>query len=369
MGINVLGPDVNESYSRFSADKQGNVRFGLAAIKGVGKAAVDSIVEERRKNGRFKDIYDFMERVDFSYVNSKSIENMALAGAFDSLIDFHRSKLTASDLRDHNNVTMLEQLVRYGVKFQMDRQSSQQSLFGDGGLKVEIARPQVPICQEGSKIEMLKKEREVVGVYLSSHPLDDYSFIIDKMCTAKLSDLSNVAASQPREVTFVGMVVSAKHLISQNGRPYGRFELEDYSASHEFSLYGKDYENMRKYMFEDYMLLVKAKIQPRRFQSKENTARGRVEMELVITSMMQLGEVLDNIKEIQISIPLYALTDELVTRFSEQARSAKGNARLRVKVVDEHNDVSLAFHSKTLKIMPKNLITFCEDNDLNYLIS
>ncbi|MBR3801263.1 MAG: DNA polymerase III subunit alpha, partial [Rikenellaceae bacterium] len=369
MGINVLGPDVNKSFHNFSADADGNVRFGLAAIKGVGEAAVKSIIDERRVNGEFKDIYDFMERVNFSAVNSKCIENMAYAGAFDSLIDFHRSKLTAQDLRSREGDTMIQQLIRYGSKFQADRQSSMQSLFGGMGLAVEIARPGVPVCQEASQIETLKKEREVVGLYLSAHPLDDYKYILDNMCTAQLDDLKDVANSQPRDVSFGGMVIEATHLTSKQGRPYGRFKLEAYTGeTHEFSLFGREYENLRKYMYNDYMIYAKGKIQPRRFQSKENIARGRTEMELVINSIMQMHEVEEHIREMYITLRVNELTDTLMRDLVEAVKKSKGKTTLRIKVADVEGDVSVQMYSKTYKVLPRDLIAFCKDNDIKYHI-
>lgn len=369
MGINVLGPDVNKSFHNFSADADGNVRFGLAAIKGVGEAAVKSIIDERRVNGEFKDIYDFMERVNFSAVNSKCIENMAYAGAFDSLIDFHRSKLTAQDLRSREGDTMIQQLIRYGSKFQADRQSSMQSLFGGMGLAVEIARPGVPVCQEASQIETLKKEREVVGLYLSAHPLDDYKYILDNMCTAQLDDLKDVANSQPRDVSFGGMVIEATHLTSKQGRPYGRFKLEAYTGeTHEFSLFGREYENLRKYMYNDYMIYAKGKIQPRRFQSKENIARGRTEMELVINSIMQMHEVEEHIREMYITLRVNELTDTLMRDLVEAVKNSKGKTTLRIKVADVEGDVSVQMYSKAYKVLPRDLIAFCKDNDIKYHI-
>lgn len=366
MGITVLGPDVNKSFNNFSADAEGNVRFGLAAIKGVGEAAVKSIIDDRRVNGEFKDLYDFMERVNFSAVNSKCIENLAYAGAFDSLIDFHRSKLTAQDMRSREGDTMIQQLIRYGSKFQADRQDSMQSLFGGMGVAVEIARPTVPVCQEASPIETLKKEREVVGLYLSAHPLDDYKYILDNMCTVQLSDLKDIANSQPRDVSFGGMVIDTTHLTSKQGRPYGRFKMEDYSGEiHEFSLFGREYENLRKYMYNDYMLYVKGKIQPRRFQSKENIARGRTEMELMITSIMQMHEVEEHIKDMYVTLEVNELTETFVRELTERIKESKGKTILRIKVRDSESDVAVQMYSNTYKILPRDMVAFFEDNGIS----
>lgn len=365
MGINVFGPDVNKSLQNFSADADGNVRFGLAAIKGVGEAAVKSIIDERRVNGEFKDIYDFMERVNFSSVNSKCIENMAKAGAFDSLIDFHRSKLTAQDMHSREGDTMLQQLIRYGTKYQADRQNVLHSLFGGLELAVEVARPTMPVCMEVPKIEMLKAEREIVGLYLSAHPLDDYKYILDDMCSANLGDFKDIANSQPRDVSFGGMVVDSVHLTSKQGRPYGRFKMEDYSGeTHEFSLFGHDYENLRKYMYRDYLLYVKGKIQPRRFQSKENVATGRTEMELKITSIVQMHEVEEQIKEMFITLPLSYLTDSFATDLIERVQTSKGKTTLRIKIADQENNIAVQMYSKKYKVSVREMIDFCKQNGL-----
>nr|MBR2109626.1 DNA polymerase III subunit alpha [Alistipes sp.] len=190
MGIAVLGPDVNESKVKFSTNKKGDVRFGLAAIKGVGEAASESIVKEREQNGAYKSIYDFMERVNYAVVNRKCLENMANAGCFDSLIDFNRSRFFAED---QSGVAFLEQLIRYGQRVQQDKQNAQQSLFGmamDAGFAIQ--QPRVPVAEDWNNLMILNREREVIGLYLSSHPLDRFGFILRKMCQAKLGNLDDL---------------------------------------------------------------------------------------------------------------------------------------------------------------------------------
>ena len=192
MGIKVLGPDINESMKNFSSNEAGDVRFGLAAIKGVGEAAVQSIIDERRKNGKFKNIYDLMERVNFAVVNRKCLENIAYSGGFDSIIDFHRSKFFASDSRGDGETTFIEQLMRYGQHVQNERQNAQQSLFGGDTGSADIQPPTTPVCADWNQLQVLNKEREMIGLYLSSHPLDDYRIIIGNMCKYNVSDLDNL---------------------------------------------------------------------------------------------------------------------------------------------------------------------------------
>jgi len=248
MGISVLGPDINESMRTFSSNAAGDVRFGLAAVKGVGAAAVESIIAERKANGPFKDIYDFVERVNYSLVNRKCLENLAYAGAFDSISDFARCKYFGVDLRDSSGITFIEQLMRYGQRFQTEQNNAQQSLFG-GGEHVDIQRPVLPACADWSQLEKLTKEREMVGLYLSAHPLDDYKIIIDHMCKTQLSELENLDALKGQEIAVAGMVVGVQNLMTKTGKPWGKFKLEDYNGGHEFALFGKDYENFRKYLF------------------------------------------------------------------------------------------------------------------------
>ena len=180
MGINVLGPDINESQQNFSSNKSGDIRFGLAAIKGVGEAAVKSIIDEREANGPYKDIFDFMERVNFGVVNKKCLENLAYAGGFDSICEFNRSKFFAVDDKNSAALPYLEQLVRYGQRVQQEKVNAQQSLFG-GGSMVDIQRPTLPVADDWNQLQLLNKEREVIGLYLSAHPLDEYKVIIDHM--------------------------------------------------------------------------------------------------------------------------------------------------------------------------------------------
>lgn len=361
MGINVLGPDINESMRRFSSNKSGDVRFGLAAVKGVGEAAVESIIEERTKNGKFKDIYDFVERVNYSVVNKKCLENIAYAGGFDSISGFHRSKFFASDARDASATTFIDLLSRYGQRMQSERNNAQQSLFG-GGDVVDIQPPTTPVCQDWGQLATLNKEREMIGLYLSAHPLDDYAFILKNMNITQLSDLQNLENFKGQEVAVAGMVISVQNLMTKTGKPWGKFAMEDYNGTHEFALFGKDYENFRKYLFNDYFLYVKARIQPRPYNDKE--------LELKIISMVQLSEMRDTmLREVVLNIAVDDLTKDLVTSLSEKIKASKGDTQLKIKVYDPESQVRLMMFSKSNKInMTQDLVTYFDDNDINYKI-
>ena len=361
MGINVLGPDINESMLQFSANKQGDVRFGLAAIKGVGEAAVESIIAERTKNGRFKDIYDFIERVDYSLVNRKCLENIAYAGGYDSISGFSRCKFFGVDQRDNNGVTYIEQQMRYGQRYQSEKNNAQQSLFGGDTGTTDITPPVIPACAEWSQLEKLNKEREVIGLYLSAHPLDDYKVIIRNMCKTQVGDLDHLDELKGKEIAVAGMVVAVQNLTTKTGKPWGKFKLEDYNGTHEFALFGKDYENFRKYLFSDYFLFIRGRVQPRPYNDQE--------LEFRITSMMQLSELQEAVKEVHVQLAVEEITRDLIARMGRSVKEAKGNTLLRLNVYDRQAQVSLNLFSKSYKVsLTQGLVSFFEDNDIKYTV-
>ena len=362
MGIRVLGPDINESMRTFSSNKSGDVRFGLGAVKGVGEAAVESIIAERNANGRFKDIYDLMERVNFTAVNRKCFENLAYAGGFDSISGFHRGKFFGADARDNTGITFIEQLMRYGQRFQAEKNNAQQSLFGGGG-QVDIQRPVLPACADWTQLETLAKEREMIGLYLSAHPLDDYKVIINHMCKTQLTELENLEPFKGQEIAVAGMVVSVQNLMTKTGKPWGKFVLEDYNGTHEFALFGKDYENFRKYLFSDYFLFIRGRVQPKPYNDKE--------LEFKIISMVQLSEMRDTmIKEMHVQLPVQEVTQELIRDLSERVREARGETLFRVNVYDRDAHVSLSLFSKSYKVsLTQSLVGYLEDNDIKYSIA
>ena len=359
MGLSVLGPDVNYSKSRFSVDDEGNVRFGLAAIKGVGEAAVQDIVECRQRDGKFKSVYDFMERVNLQAVNRKTLENLAVGGAVDSISDLPRSAYFASDGREG---TFLEALVRYGNRVQSEKANVQQSLFGGGNAEADIQKPEPLPHEPWTKLEMLNKEREVIGIYLSSHPLDDFSVIIRHYCHSTLGDLQDLPSMKNKDFTVAGMVTSVTHLTTKTGKPYGRFTIEDYNSSHEFVLFSKDYENFRRYLYEGYYLLVRGRVQERTYNPNE--------LECRINSMMMLSEAQETlIRELTIALPVAELTEDIVSQLKETINENRGNVTLRVKVLDPQADVAVNLYSKTLKVgMTPGMVRFLDDNALRYTL-
>ena len=363
MGINVLGPDVNESQINFSSNSAGDIRFGMAAVKGVGEAAVRSIIEEREANGPFKSIYDFVERANFNIINRKCMENIAYAGGFDSIIDFHRSKFFAVDTRSSSPLIFLEQLIRYGQRVQQEKFNSQQSLFG-GGSVVDIQPPTVPVADDWNQLQVLNKEREMIGLYLSAHPLDDYSVIINHMCKAGLSDLADLEQFNGQEIGVAGVVTSVQEMTTKSGRHWGKFTMEDYNGTHEFALFGKDYENFRPFMYPNYFLFLKGKVQPRPYGDNP-------ELEFKILSMVQLSEMRDTmIKELHIVIPVEEITESFITDFYNNVKANKGNTVLRITVSSREDGVNLNLFSKRYKIaMTSEFVSYLDSNEFKYSLS
>ena len=359
MGLSVLGPDVNHSKIRFSVDEGGNVRFGLAAIKGVGESAVQNIIDTRKEGGPFKSVYDFVERVNLQTVNKKTLENLVLGGAFDAISDLPRSAYLA---RDEHDGTLLDALVRYGNRVQSEKNNVQQSLFGGITEESSVQKPEPPQYTPWTKLETLNRERDVIGIYLSSHPLDDFSLIIKHYCTCSLGDLADLPSMNGRDFVAAGMVTSVMHLTTKTGKPYGRFTIEDYNGSHEFVLFSKDYENFRRFLFEGYYLLIKGKVAPRIYNPNE--------LETRITSIMMLAEAQETLmKEVTVSVPVDELTEELVGRLSVAAKENRGQVILRFKVYDPAAEVAVNLYSKSVKVaLTGDLIRTFDDYSLRYTL-
>ncbi|MBQ1939863.1 MAG: DNA polymerase III subunit alpha, partial [Alistipes sp.] len=363
MGIQVLGSCVNESMKTFSANRQGDIRFGMAAIKGMGEAAAESIIRERETNGAFKDFYDFFERINYTEVNKKCLESLALAGALDSLTPFHRSKFLAPD---PSGMTFLEAMMRYGQRVQSERMNAQQSLFG-GGEAADIQRPVVPQVLEWSQLETLNREREVMGLYLSAHPLDEYRLIMRHMCKTELSELNDLDALKGQEVCVAGLVVAAQQdLMTRTGKNFGKFTMEDYNSSFEFALFGKDYEQFRQYMFQNYFLMVRCKIQPRPYQKEGEPER----LELKVLSIMQLQEVRDTlIHELLIKMKVNELTPRLMQDMVGKIQANTGNVLVRFLFTDDQGVVLRGYSKPNRVEMSSELVDWLDENEIEYSIS
>jgi DNA polymerase-3 subunit alpha len=255
MGLQVLGPDVNESFYKFTVNDDYAVRFGMGAIKGVGQGAVETIVENR-KDGKYKSIFDLTKRIDLRAANKKALENLILAGGFDSFEGTTRAQYFHDD---GDGITFYEKSIKYGSKFQENENSSQVSLFGESS-DVQIAEPVVPPCEDWSTMEKLAKEKEVVGIYISGHPLDDYRFEMKYFCNAKLEALKNMEGYVGKNLTFGGIITNVQHRVAKNGKGWGTFVLEGYDESYEFKIFGEEYLKFRHFFIQNNFTFMKVLI-------------------------------------------------------------------------------------------------------------
>ena len=354
MGINTLGPDVNESRHKFSVNSKGDIRFGMAAIKGVGEAAVSTIIEEREKNGAYTSIFDFVERVNLSQCNKKNIENLVIAGAFDSFQNISRESFFAPCSRQGE--TFLDVLVRYGNSFQQDKYKAQTSLFG--GMDITVTHPALPKnVPAWGNLERLNKERELVGIYLSAHPLDEYSIILDYVCNTKLTQLEKKEElAKMEEVTIGGIVTAVRTGESKNGNPYGIVKMEDFAGSGEIPLFGSDWMTYRNFFIEGTSLFIRLKVEPHKYRPGIFNTN--------IKSVELMSEVKDkSIQKITFDVPLDKLNSTMVEDLAEIVKENPGEAELVFNIhTSDSNNVVLM--SRKLKVrVEKKLVQYIKEHD------
>uniref|UniRef100_UPI00402574F3 DNA polymerase III subunit alpha n=1 Tax=Prevotella sp. TaxID=59823 RepID=UPI00402574F3 len=354
MGIPCLGPDVNESQRKFSANKKGEIRFGLSAIKGMGEAAAINIIEEREKNGPYKDIYDFVQRVNLSAVNRKALESLALSGGFDNF-GIRRESYFGETPKG----TFIEILLRYGQTYQQEQNQMQNSLFGDMG-GVEIATPKPPEAEQWSTIELLKKERDLVGIYLSAHPLDEYSVVLNSMCNLRCDqltrDMDKQELAKTAELTFGGIVSSVTSRFTKNNKPFGIVTIEDFNGQGELALFGDEWTKWQHMLKEEYIVYITATMR-QRFANAPNS------LELVIKSVEFMNDVKDKrIERFTIYIDSTLLQNSRMNDLEVLLKSNPGNVPLYFNIHDsEHNtDLTLLSHNTTID-PSKKLLNFLDD--------
>ena len=355
MNLNVLGPDVSESYAKFTVNKAGNVRFGMAAVKGVGEGAVEDIIKAR-KGGEFKNIYDFVERVNLQSVNKKNLEALAMAGAFDSFNKHTRSQYFAPDESDQS---FIEKLIRYGNKMQYESNNMQPSLFGEVMSTQSVQKPEPPIVPEWADLVLLEKERSLVGVYLTSHPLDKYKVEIETLATKDVSfkDLNNnIEALKGREMTFVGMVSEARESFGKTGKPYSQIVLTDYTDSYKMFFFAKDYVEFGKYCKPGLYLMVKGVVQNR---------FGGDQLEFKVNRIELMDEIREKyFKSITVKIPLSALTGDVISELEKLTANKKGRSLLRFDIYDIETNMMVNLFSRNTRIeITDELLAFIENQD------
>ena len=364
MGIPTLGPDVNESYVEFGVNKKGEIRFGLSAIKGMGSAAADAIVKERQANGPYKDIYDFVERVNLRDVNRKALESLALSGGFDCFSLIREQYFAANNKGD----VFLDILIRFGQQYQMDKSSAANSLFGEMQADIAIVVPPVPQAEAWSSIEKLYKEKELVGIYLSAHPLDDYSLILNKMCNTTCSevgdrDLREQLASR-EDITFGGIVTKVTQRFSKRGEPFGVVTIEDFNGPGELALFGEEWGRWNGRLTEGCSVFVTAKCS-KKYQNSQYYS-------LTISNIEYLQTVKDNrIERFTISINSDVINDVTVDDILSMITDTEGRTKLYINLHDEQSGANILLFARSQGIeVKKNLVDYItETQGMSYTVN
>ena len=355
MNIPCLGPDVNESEQKFSANKKGEVRFGLSAIKGMGEAAATNIIAERHKNGQYKDIFDFVQRVNLSAVNRKAMESLALSGGFDSF-GIRREQYFASNAKGD---TFVETLLRYGQVYQSEQSSMQNSLFGDMG-GVEIQTPPVPDCEAWSTMELLKRERELVGIYLSAHPLDDYAVVLNHMCNLHCPqigrEMDKKAFASIEELTFGGIVTSVSQRWTKNNKPFGIVTIEDFEGQGELALFGEEWTKWQSMLQEEYHIYITAQC-VQRFRNNPDA------YDMVIKKIEFLSDVKEkSIEKFTVYMDSTMFNDAQLTDLETTLKNSTGNVPLYINIHDAKNNTNIQLYSRNITVdVNKKLLTSLDE--------
>ena len=353
MGIPTKGPDINESFLKFSANHKGEIRFGLAGIKGMGSAAAAAMISEREQNGPYKSIFDVVERVNLSACNRKAFESMALSGGFDS---FGLSREQYFALNNKGEV-FLDTLMRYGQLFQQEQQESRNSLFGDMG-SVEIATPQVPVAvEEWSNLERLNKERDLVGIYLSAHPLDEYSIVLKGMCNTHCPELNDREALARKEgFQLGGIITQVREKTTKRGDPCGFVTIEDFEGSGELALFGEEWTKWRGMMVEGYTIYIQGKCAPK-FQNSTF-------LSIQIANIQFMSRAKDeNIEKFTISFDSDTIDEAMVTDLTTLLSEHPGNIQLYFQIKNPESTTPLLLHSRSQTIdVNRELLSYLDAN-------
>ena len=355
MNIPCLGPDVNDSEQKFSANKKGEVRFGLSAIKGMGEAAATNIIAERHKNGQYKDIFDFVQRVNLSAVNRKAMESLALSGGFDSF-GIRREQYFAPNAKGD---TFVETLLRYGQVYQSEQSSMQNSLFGDMG-GVEIQTPPVPDCEAWSTMELLKRERELVGIYLSAHPLDDYAVVLNHMCNLHCPqigrEMDKKAFASIEELTFGGIVTSVSQRWTKTNKPFGIVTIEDFEGQGELALFGEDWTKWQSMLQEEYHIYITAQC-VQRFRNNPDA------YDMVIKKIEFLSDVKEkSIEKFTVYMDATMFNDAQLTDLETTLKNSTGNVPLYINIHDAKNNTNIQLYSRNITVdVNKKLLTSLDE--------
>jgi DNA polymerase-3 subunit alpha len=344
-GIPVLGPDINESALKFTVNDQNAIRFGLGAIKGVGESAIEAIVRERNENGHYSSIFNLTQRIDLRSANKKTLESMALAGGFDSFSDIHRAQYF---FEDENGKTLIENAIRFGNKYQESQNSAQVSIFGDSE-EAEVPEPPIQACPKWGTLQELSKEKEVVGIYISGHPLNDYQLEIDYFCNTKLSNFQDLQQLKGKEVRFAGIVTDAAHRVAKNGKPFGTISLEDYTDSSTFFLFSDEYVKFKDYLVNNWFLYIQGRVQEKPWDASQ--------LEFKITRIELLSEVREKMaKSITIRVKPENVDERFVQQLVDLANKNTGSCELKLKFFDDSEELQVTSSSNKRINLSKEFI-------------
>ncbi len=346
MGLDVLLPDINESFKNFTVNKKGQIRFGMGGIKNVGAAAVEDIIKEREKNGKFKSFFDFIERVNLSSVNKRTIEALAYAGAFDELDNLSRSQYFAES--GNEGLTFIEECIKYGGKLRNGSDENQGSIFGSES--IEIKKPEIPQAEEWNKLDRLKFEKEVIGIYLSEHPLDEYELEIKAFCNADVADLANLKDLKGKKIKIAAIIKDVFQGQTKTGKPYGSILIEGYKAEHRLYLFGKDFLNFRKYFIKDLSVIIKGVV------DKRWNAKDESDIEFKLSEIGLLSEEKNKmIKTLTLNVPIEKITPSFTENLSDLLSKTKGKQTIEFMVYDKEKKLNLLLfsRSKTVKVDKK----------------
>lgn len=363
MGLEVLGPDINESFLKFSVNAFGAVRFGMAAVKGVGNAAVRAIIKERKENGNFSSIFDLAKRVDLRAANKKSFESLIKAGAFDSFEDTHRAQYFSLD---EKGLTFLERAMKFGAKYQENLNSSQVSLFGEAST-VQFPEPDIPSCETWGTMELLSQEKEVIGMYISAHPLDDFKNEI-KFCNAILKDFKgDLQKLVGNNLSFAGIITDVQHRVSKAGKGWAAFTIEDYGDSYEFRVFGEDYLKFKHFLVPNSFLFVRVTVQPGWTNREGVTGDPR----LKFTDFKLLHDIMDELcKKLTIKIAVDEVNEQSILNLESILKNNNGKQKLQFTIWDAKEKINIDLPSRNTKVqVSSELLNLLQKQQIDYKLN
>jgi DNA polymerase-3 subunit alpha len=353
MGVSVLGPDVNESFYKFAVNNKGEIRFGLGAVKGIGEGAVESIVESRKEGGNYLGFDDFVKRVDSRSTNKRTLESMVCAGGFDTF-DLKRFQYFA---KEESGQTYLEKMIKFGNKLKEIANSPQVPMFGES-TEAAIKAPLPTETPEWTTMELLSKEKEVVGIYISGHPLDDYKIEIANFCNGNFAMLNDMDKIKGKELRFAGVVTNVEHKETKTGKPFGVLHIEDYHGSFSFYLFGDDYIDFKAYLTIGWLLHISGKVKKKFYND---------ELECKISAINLLSELIDNeVRDVVVRVDVSDVNEQLVNDVVHIIADNKGKHSLVLNVVDHLNKYEVDLLSRKMKV-DLNKKFFEEIGELNHL--